>query len=77
MIVQATIPDYLMRQAAEVAERENTTVDSIISVALSSQVTAWQVRDTVEQRAKQAVSSDLGAILAAVPDVPPVSGDKK
>ena len=77
MIVQATIPDYLMRQAAEVAERENTTVDSIISVALSSQVTPWQVRDTVEQRAKRGASSDLGAILAAVPDVPPVPGDEK
>ena len=77
MIIQATIPDYLMRQAAEVAERENTTVDSIISIALSSQVTAWQVRDTVEQRAKRCASSDLAAILAEVPDVPPVPGDER
>jgi hypothetical protein len=51
--------------------------DSNIAIALSSQVTAWQVRDTVEQRAKRGASSDLGAILAAVPDVPPVSGDEK
>lgn len=77
MIVQATIPDYLMRQATEVAERENTSVDSIISIALSSQVTAWQVRDTVEQRAKRGASFDLGAILADVPDVPSVTGDEK
>ena len=77
MIVQATIPDYLMRQATEVAERENTTVDSIISIALSSQITAWQVRDTVERRAKRGASSDLGAILATVPDVPPAPGDEK
>ena len=77
MIVHATIPDYLMRQATEVAERENTTLDSIISIALSSQGTAWQVRDSVEQRAKRGASSDLGAILAAVPDVPPVPGDEK
>ena len=77
MIVQATIPDYLMRQAAEVAERENTTVDSIISIALSSQVAAWKVRYTVEQRATRAAFLDLGAILAAVPDVPPVLGDEK
>ena len=77
MIVQATIPDYLMRQAAEVAERENTTVDSIISIALSSQVTAWQVRDSLEQRAKRGASSDFEAILAAVPDVAPVPNDEK
>jgi hypothetical protein len=77
MIVHATIPDYLMRQATEVAERENTTVDSIIAIALSSQVTAWQVRETVEQRAKRGASSDLGAILAAIPDAPPPPGDEK
>ena len=76
MIVQATIPDYLMRQAADGAEREITTVDSIIAIARSSQVTAWLVRDTVEQRAKRGTSSDLGAILSAVPDVPPVPGDE-
>ncbi len=77
MIVQAAIPDFLMRQAAEVAERENTTVDSIISIALSSQVTAWQVRDTVQQRAARGSFSDLEEILAAAPDVPPPVGDEK
>ena len=40
MIVQASIPDFLIHQAEEVARREGTTVDSIISIALSSQVTA-------------------------------------
>lgn len=77
MIVQATIPDFLMRQAAEVAERENTTMDSIISIALSSQVTAWQVRDTVQQRAARSRISDLEEILAAAPDVPPAPEDEK
>jgi hypothetical protein len=52
-------------------------VDSIIAIALSSQVTAWQVRDTVAQRAQRGRLSDLAEILAAVPDVPPVVGDEK
>lgn len=77
MNIQANIPDFLIRQAADVAEREGTSVDSIIAIALSSQVTAWQVRDTVEQRAKRGRASDLDEILAAVPDVPPVAGDEK
>jgi hypothetical protein len=76
MTIQATIPDFLFRQAAEVALRENTSVDSIIAIALSSQVTAWQVRDTVEQRAQRGTPADLEAILAAVPDVPAVEGDE-
>ena len=77
MTIQANIPDFLIRQAADVATREGTTVDSIIAIALSSQVTAWQVRDTVEQRAQRGCLSDLDDILATVPDVPPVAGDEK
>jgi hypothetical protein len=77
MTIQANIPDFLIRQATEVAQREGTTVDSIIAIALSSQVTTWQVRDTVEQRASRGRLSDLDDILAAVPDVPPVPGDEK
>jgi hypothetical protein len=77
MTIQANIPDFLIRQATDVAEREGTSVDSIIAIALSSQVTAWQVRDTVEQRAQRGQHSDLDDILAAVPDVPPVAGDEK
>ena len=77
MTIQANIPDFLIRQATDVAEREGTSVYSIIAIALSSQVTAWQVRDTVEQRAQRGRLSDLDDILAAVPDVPPVAGDEK
>jgi hypothetical protein len=50
MIVEASIPDFLIHQAEEVARREGTTVDSIISITLSSQVTAWQVSDSFQQR---------------------------
>jgi hypothetical protein len=75
--IQANLPDFLVRQLVDVAEREKTSVDSIIAIALSSQVTAWQVRDTVAQRAQRGRLSDLAEILAAVPDVPPVLGDEK
>lgn len=77
MTIQANIPDFLIRQATDVAQREGTTVDSIIAIALSSQVTTWQVRDSVEKRASRGQLSDLDDILAAVPDVPPVAGDEK
>jgi len=75
--IRATIPDFLARQAADAAAREKTTVDHIIAIALSSQISAWQVRDSVEQRARRGNLSDLDEILAAVPDVPPVPGDER
>jgi len=76
MIVQASIPDFLIRQAEDVARREGTTVDSIIAIALSSQVSAWKVRDTFEQRAARGQTADLAEILSTVPDAPPVAGDE-
>lgn len=35
MTIQANIPDFLIHQATEVAQREGTSVDSIIAIALS------------------------------------------
>jgi len=40
-------------------------------------VSFTDVKPNVEQRAKRGASSDLGAILASVTDVPPVPGDEK
>jgi hypothetical protein len=77
MIVQASIPDFLIHQAEEVARREGTTVDSIIAIALSSQVTAWKVRDSFEERASRGNPSDLAEILASAPDTPPLPGDER
>ena len=76
MIIQASIPDFLIRQAEEVARRESTTVDSIISIALSSQVAVWKVRDTFEQRASRGTAENLSEILASVPNTPPTIGDE-
>ena len=50
--------------------------DSIISIALSSQVTAWKVRNTFEQRAARGKVEDLTEILANAPDTPPAPGDE-
>ncbi len=74
--IQANIPDFLAKQAAEAAEREKTTVDHIIALPLTSQLSAWNVRDSVETRAARGRISDLDEILASVPDVPPLPGDE-
>ncbi len=75
--IHATIPDFLARLATDVAEREHTTMDQIIAVALASQLGAWQARDSMEQRARRGAVEDLDEILAAVPDAPPSPGDER
>jgi hypothetical protein len=60
-----------------VARREGTTVDSIISIALSSKVSAWKARDTFEQRGARGKAEDLAEILANVPYAPLAPGDER
>jgi hypothetical protein len=74
--IEANVPDYLAKLAAEVAERENVSVDQIVALALSSQGEAWRIRDDMETRARRANPADLNALLDKVPDVPPMPGDE-
>jgi hypothetical protein len=74
--IQAKVPDYLAKLAAETAEKENTTLDQIIALALSAQLAAWQAREDMATRARRGRSEDLRDILATVPDVPPLPGDE-
>jgi hypothetical protein len=75
--IQAQVPDYLAKMAVEAARKENTTLDQIIALALSAQLSAWKVREDMQTRAARGRPEDLRDILAQVPDVPPVPGDEK
>lgn len=74
--IQANIPDYLARLAAEAAAKEQTTLDNIVAVALAAHVGAWQVCDDIETRAQRGNLETLDRILARVPNVPPLPGDE-
>jgi hypothetical protein len=74
--IHAQVPDYLARLAIEAAEKEKTTLDQIVALALSAQLSAWKVREAIEHRARRGRPEDLRDILAQVPDVPPLPGDE-
>lgn len=74
--IRANVPDYLAKLAEEAAQRENVTVDQIVALALSAQVSAWNVRDDIESRAKRGHAEDLERILSKVPDRSPLPGDE-
>ena len=74
--IQANIPDYLAKLAAEAAAKERTTLDNIVAVALAAHVGAWQVREDIEVRARRGNLETLDRILARVPDLPPLPGDE-
>ena len=74
--IEAKVPDYLAALATEAAAKEKTTLDQIVALALSAQLSAWKVRDDMDTRAKRGRPEDLRDILAQVPRAPPVPGDE-
>ncbi len=75
-ILQAQVPELLLREVQELAVQQNATVDQIVSVALAAQVSAWRTRESIASRAGRVHWEKVDEILARVPDVPPEPGDE-
>lgn len=74
--LKAKIPDILVEEVNELAEKQNVTVDQIVSLALAAQVSAWRTRETIASRARRVDWQNVDEILARVPDVPAQPGDE-
>ena len=74
--IQVNVPDYLAKTAQEVARKEKISIDQIVSIALSSQVSAWNVRDDVDRRSKRADMGGFMRVMKKVKARPPISGDE-
>ena len=60
----------------EAADKEQTSLDNIVFIALAAQVGAWRVRTDIEARAQRGNLETLARILARVPANPPLPGDE-
>ncbi len=74
--LQAEVPELLLQEVKELAEKQNASVDQIVSLALAAQVSAWRTRESVASRAKRVNWQKVDEILARVPDNPPDPGDE-
>lgn len=70
------IPDSLYKQVEALAARENISVDQLVAIALSAQVSAWMTKDYLEQRAERGSWQKFQQVLTKVPDVEPEDYDK-
>ncbi len=75
-ILKAQIPDSLYKQVEALATREEVTIDQLVAIALSAQVSAWMTKDYLEERAKRGSWEKFQEVLAKVPDVEPEEDDK-
>ena len=68
------MPEILLDEVIELAAKQHTSVDQIVSIALAAQVSAWRTRESIESRARRVNWERVDEILAREPDVPPQSG---
>lgn len=75
--LQTAIPDDLLKAVLAQAEREQISVDALISRTLRAAVALPLLGLNVEERATRGNWEDFDRIMARVPDAPPVPGDER
>ena len=74
--LNAQIPDSLYKQIKALAARENISVEQLVAIALSAQVSAWMTKDYLEQRSERGSWQKFQQVLTRVPDIEPEDYDK-
>ncbi len=70
------IPESLYKQIEAGATKETMSIEQLVAVALSAQVSAWMIKDYLEEKAKRGSWDKFQQVLNKVPDVEPEDYDK-
>jgi hypothetical protein len=74
--LQANIPASLYKQIKSLAAKENISIEQLVAIALSAQVSAWMTKDYLEEKYIRGNWGKFEQVLAKVPDVEPEDYDK-
>jgi hypothetical protein len=72
----AQVPDSLYRQVLNLASREAMSLDQLVAIALSAQLSAWEAKQYLDERAARGDWAKFEAILQRVPDREPEPADR-
>ncbi|BAY19702.1 hypothetical protein NIES21_55670 [Anabaenopsis circularis NIES-21] len=71
------LPESLYKQIEALAVKENISIEQLVAIALSAQVSAWMTKDYLEEKAKRGSWERFQQVLSKVPDVEPEEYDKQ
>ncbi len=74
--LMAQLPDSLYRKVEQFATSEHLSIDQIVTVALSAQISAWITKDYLHERAKRGSWEKFQQVLEKVSDIEPEEYDK-
>ena len=70
------LPESVHRQLVELAKSEGVSLNQLLSSAAAEKLAALMTEQYLADRAKRASRRKVDAVLAKVPDAPPVAGDE-
>ncbi|MGE5504518.1 MAG: hypothetical protein ACM31L_08860 [Actinomycetota bacterium] len=70
------LPDSLMAAAKKAADEDNVSMNQLFVSAIAEKVSALQTARVLRKRGARADFAPFDAIMARVPDMPPVAGDE-
>lgn len=70
------LPDSLYKQIESLAARENVSIEQLVAIALSAQVSAWLTKGYLEEKVKSGSWEKFQQVLNKVPNVEPEEYDK-
>ena len=74
--ISVRLPDSLHRKLRELADKENVSINQLITLAVAEKVSAMLTEDYLAQRAAPGDRSKFEAALAKVADVPTDERDR-
>ncbi len=74
--VTAQLPESLYLQVEKLASKEHLSLDQMVTIALSAQVSAWLTKDYLRERAERGSWEKFQRVLEKVPNVEPEDYDK-
>ena len=70
------LPDSLLKQAREMAEKEGVPLEQFIASALAEKLAAWRTLDYLKERAARGAHTKFQAAMSRVADVEPEEFDR-
>jgi predicted transcriptional regulator len=70
------LPESIHKKLSELAEREGVSMNQLISSAVAEKLAALLTEEYLHERGRRASQERFEAVLAKIPDAPPVAGDE-
>lgn len=74
--ISLRLPDSLHKRARDLAKKENTSINQLVSSALAEKISALMTEEYIEQRARRANKQKFRKALSRIPNTTPEEYDK-